>query len=68
MKKSKNFKFLTKQKTATANQLALRYVLDNTKISSAVFSTTNIMHLLENLQAINILMPGIIRNEIKKWA
>lgn len=68
MKKSKNFMFLTKQKTATANQLALRYVLDNTKISSAVFSTTNIAHLLENLQAINILMPEIIRNEIKNRA
>lgn len=65
MSKSKDFRFLTKQKDYSANQLALRYVLDNPKISSAVFSTTSVEHLAENLKATEIVMPEQIRNEIK---
>lgn len=68
MKKSRNFKFLTKQDEYTANQLALRYVLDNEKISSACFSTINVDHLIENLGAIDISMPENIRKEIKNQA
>lgn len=68
MKKSKNFKFLTKQKDYTANQLALRYVLDNDNISTACFSTINLNHLTENLKACEIVMPDSIRKEIKKRA
>ncbi len=68
IKKSKDFKFLTKQEGFTANQLALRYVLDNEKVSSAVFSTTNTDHLVENLKAVDIVMPEEIRKEIKKRA
>lgn len=68
MHKSKDFRFLTKYKEFTANQLALRYVLDNNLISSAVFSTTNPKHLAENLKAEEIIMPEKIRKEIKKRA
>ena len=64
--KSKDFKFLTKSDQYTANQLALRYVLDNKNITSAVFSTINEKHLLENLK--EITMPESIREEIKKRA
>ena len=66
MSKSKDFRFLTKQKDYTANQLALRYVLDNPMISSAVFSTTRTDHLLDNLRAIDIEMPDSIKREIKR--
>ena len=68
MNKSKDFRFLAKQKDYTANQLALRYVLDNENISSACFSTINTEHLNENLRAIDIEMPEDIRREIKKRA
>lgn len=68
MNKSKNFKFLTKQKGFTANQLALRYVLDNKKISSAVFGTVNTDHLIEKLTAVDIVMPENIKKEIQRGA
>ena len=68
LNKSKDFKFLTKQDGYTANQLALRYVLDNPHISAACFSTINTDHLIENLKATEIQMPDAIRKEIKKRA
>ncbi len=68
MNKSKDFRFLTEQDEFTANQLALRYVLDNNKISSAVFSTINTDHLIENVKASEIVMPDNIRNKIKEHA
>ena len=68
MNKSKDFRFLTEQDGYTANQLALRYVLDNKDVSSACFSTINIDHLKENLKAVDIEMPEIIRKEIKRRA
>lgn len=68
LKKSKDFKFLTKYDGYTGNQLALRYVLDNEGISSAVFSTTNIDHLIENISATSIVMPEHIRKQIKDRA
>ncbi len=66
--KSKNFKFLSQYNDYTANQLALRYVLDNEKISSATFNTTSVDHLIENLKAVDIEMPENISIEIKKRA
>ena len=68
MNRSKDYRFLTKYKNVTANQLALRYVLDNEYISSAVFSTINLDHLTENIRACRITMPEKIRKEIKKRA
>lgn len=68
MGKSANYKFLTKYKDYTANQLTLRYVLDNKEISSACFSTINMVHLVVNLKSVDIIMPEIIRDEIKKRA
>lgn len=68
MKRSKNFRFLTEQKGYSGNQLALRHVLDNPHISSAVFSTISIEHLLDNLGAADIVMPEKIRKQIKEHA
>ena len=68
MKKSKNFRFLTEQKGYSGNQLALRYVLDNPHISSAVFNTICIEHLIDDLGAADIIMPEEIRKQIKKRA
>lgn len=66
--KSKNFRFLTEQKGYSGNQLALRYVLDNPHISSAVFNTICIEHLIDDLGAADIIMPEEIRKQIKKRA
>lgn len=49
----------------TASQLALRYVLDNEKITSAAFNTTSIDHLIENLKAVDITMLEEIKSRIK---
>ena len=66
--KSKDFRFLTKQKDYSANQLALRYVIDNPGVCSAVFSTTKVSHLKENLIATSISMPESIRKRIREHA
>ena len=68
MKKSKDFRFLTEQKDFTGNQLALRYVLDNDNITAAVFNTTSVEHLVDNLKATEIVMPDEIRKKIKQRA
>lgn len=68
LKKSKDFQFLTEQDGFTGNQLALRYVLDNPGVSSAVFSTINVDHLLDNLKATEIEMPESIRKKIRDRA
>ncbi len=65
LKKSKDYRFLNNVDGFTANQLALRYVLDNEYISSAVFATTSVEHLKENLRATTIVMPNNIHNKIK---
>ena len=64
MRKAREFRFLTEQKKYSGNQLALRYVLDNPHISSAVFSTIHLQHLLDDLSAAEIVMPEQIRREI----
>lgn len=66
--RSRGFKFLARQEGYTANQLALRYVLDNKNVSSAVFSTVNLGHLVEDLEAVDMQMPEGVRREIKKRA
>ena len=63
--KSSDYKFLTGYSDYTANQLALRYVLDNDNISSAVFGTINKEHLIENIKAVDIEMPDHIKQRIK---
>ena len=65
MKKSKDFRFLTEQKDYSGNQLALRYVLDNPHVTSAVFSTISVDHLIDDLGATDIVMPDEIRMQIK---
>lgn len=64
MKKGRDFRFLTTQKDYSGNQLALRYVLDNAHVASAVFSTISLDHLLDDLKASEIRMPDNIRKEI----
>ncbi len=48
------FRFINKHPLYTGNQIALRYVLNNSYITSAVFGTANVEHMVENCKAVNI--------------
>lgn len=65
-RKGKMFDFLNDYSNYTANQIALRYLLDNHFLTSAVFNTTSIEHLLENLGAIDITLPNDIVDKIRE--
>ncbi|MBP3470000.1 MAG: aldo/keto reductase [Lachnospiraceae bacterium] len=61
-----NFKFLNQVQGATSTQLALKYVLDNKGVSTAVFGTTTMSHLVENVDAVNVTIPDEIKEKIKR--
>lgn len=65
MKDGLSYRFMNHVPGFTGNQLALRYVLDNPGITSAVFGTTSIEHLRENVKACDLEMPKNIRKRIK---
>lgn len=67
MIEGKDYRFLNHVEGFTGNQLALRYVLDDPCITSAVFGTTNPEHLVENIKAADIQMPEKVRKAIKKY-
>lgn len=58
--------FLHNVPGATGTQLALKYVLDNPDISSAVFGTTTMSHLKENVKAVRVNIPYEIKMQIKR--
>ena len=65
MKDGLSYRFMNHVPGFTGNQLALRYVLDNPGITSAVFGTTSVEHLRENVKACDLEMPKNIRKRIK---
>lgn len=66
LKRRKDFSFVNKVENATGNQVALRYVLENPNITSAVFGTTSKAHLLENIQAADIDFPEELKQRIQQ--
>ncbi len=68
MMEGRDFRFMNHVKGYTGNQLALRFVLDNPYVASAVFGTSNPEHLLENVKAADMQMPENIRSKIRKNA
>lgn len=64
--RKKDFKFLNKYEGATSTQLALKYVLDNQNVSTAVFGTSTMSHLIENAKAVDITIPENINKKIKE--
>lgn len=62
----RNFRFLTQTNAGSGSQLALRYVLDNPNLTSAVFTTTNLEHLKENIKACDIELPSFHMKKIKE--
>lgn len=66
LKQKKNFKFLNNVPNVTSTQLALKYVLDNPNVTTAVFGTTTMEHLIENVQAVNVKLPKRIEEQIRR--
>ena len=62
--KGYSYRFINNVPNITGAQIALAYVLSNTKICSSVFGTTSEKHLIENLDATNINIPDEIRKKI----
>lgn len=65
MVKGRKFRFINNVEGMTGAQIALRYVLDNPYISSAVFGTTTLKHLEDNLQSRTMEIPEAILSKIK---
>lgn len=66
LKQKKSFKFLNDVPNVTSTQLALKYVLDNPNVTTAVFGTTTMEHLIENVQAVNVKLPKRIEEQIRR--
>ena len=66
MFEGRKYRFINKIPNFTGSQIALRYVMDNPYVSSAVFGTTNLQHLVENVQATNMILPADILEKIRK--
>jgi aryl-alcohol dehydrogenase-like predicted oxidoreductase len=60
-----SYRFVNNVDGITGAQIALRYVLNNKKISSAVLGTTSSEHLLENIKAEDAIIPEYILERIK---
>jgi len=63
--KGYSYRFINNVPNITGAQIALAYVLSNTKICSSVFGTTSEKHLIENLDAVNINIPDEIIRKIR---
>jgi len=61
----RQFRFINDVPGYSANQLAIRYVLNNDKVTTAVFGTVTPEHLVENIGAVDIEMPENVWKQIK---
>lgn len=59
------YRFINEINGYSGNQLALRYVLDNEDVASAVFGSVTLNHIIENIGAVDIEMPEEVRKKIK---
>lgn len=62
----RKYRFINDVNTMTGFQVALRYVIDNPYISSALFSTATMSHLDENIKALDINIPKLVYERIKQ--
>ena len=59
------FRFINHVDGMTGAQVALRYVLDNPAVASAVVGTTSAEHLQSNLQALQMTLPPDVLSRIR---
>ena len=64
--KGLKFRFINDVDGISGTQVALKYVLDNQYISSAVFGTTTIVHLEDNVKAQEIEIPDMVYQKIRQ--
>lgn len=65
IREGEKFRFINRVEGMTGNQVALRYVLDNPHITSAVFGTSSMEHLVENCESTVKVLPAEISIKIK---
>ena len=63
--KGYSYRFINNEPNITGSQVALAYVLSNTKVCSAVFGTTSEKHLLENLAAADVKLSDDLMRRIR---
>ena len=63
--KGRKYRFINRLNGMTGSQVALKYVLNNPMISAAVFGTTTMSHLEENVGAVGIEIPEDVLCKIK---
>lgn len=63
--KGRRYRFINNVEGMTGTQIALRYVLNNPYISAAVFGTTTMSHLEDNIKAHGMEIPEDILRRIK---
>lgn len=64
--KGRKFTFINSVPGMSGAQIALRYVLDNPNVTTAVFGTTTPAHLADNVGALNVAIPEDILKRIKE--
>lgn len=62
----RKYAFINKVEGMSGAQVALRYVLDNTCVSSAVAGTVSVEHLRDNLKVLDMEIPEKVRSKIRK--
>jgi len=60
------FGFLHRLPGLTGSQAALAYVLANPQVSCAVFGTTRMAHLTENLAASGVVLEAAVLERIRR--
>lgn len=60
------FRFINHVDGMTGAQVALRYVLDNPAVTSAVIGTTSAEHLVSDVQALHLSIPSEIADRIRQ--
>lgn len=63
---NQKYRFMRDHPAGTPAQLALAFVLANQDVASAVFSTTRIKHLMENLAAASMQLPSSVDEMIRR--
>ena len=63
--KGRKYRFINDVEGMTGAQVALRYVLDNPYVTAAVFGTTTMSHLEDNMKALSVTIPEDVLVKIK---
>lgn len=66
MRAGRDYRFINDVEGMSGNQIALKYIVDNPNVTSAVFGTTSKAHLIENVGALSVQIPENIRDGIQK--